>query len=447
MTDVKLPPIPPEPEGYVPYAEGGQTNADAYFDGYTACLATVKRLNNQPSITASAELAALEAIMESIDPATWPGLSTEHRCALGRFAKPSRWEPTAKLPESAASEDEPYVDEDGNTWTRPTAWAYSMLCKAYDRVCKEQRPIRDMLNRARIYLYGYTDEGPIGQGWKSAKLQAFVDRISEVTSGAATASDDDDKITANVGRWLSAALSDPTTCQEMKDDILAWMEAGQPNVQPAASSEPRRVGEIRIDSKHHPYAVLETAYDDHGCGWKHKTPIYAAPVAAQAQLPVSGDDEFPAVKALEGETHVAVPIGILAACKYAIEKKKDAPNLLAELRRYAIGDLSMPIDRPSAQDREDVLTQAARDVLAERRRQVEVEGWTPEHDDKHCNRSLAMAAACYCEPRYRFHNEAPTAWPWDKTWWKPTTPRRDLVKAAALILAEIERIDRAANKE
>ncbi|MEB3421767.1 hypothetical protein VK682_24660 [Salipiger manganoxidans] len=35
-------------------------------------------------------------------------------------------------------------------------------------------------------------------------------------------------------------------------------------------------------------------------------------------------------------------------------------------------------------------------------------------------------------------------WPWDRKWWKPTTPRRDLVKAGALIVAEIERLDRAA---
>lgn len=34
-------------------------------------------------------------------------------------------------------------------------------------------------------------------------------------------------------------------------------------------------------------------------------------------------------------------------------------------------------------------------------------------------------------------------WPWDESWWKPTNRRRDLVKAGALILAEIERLDRA----
>ena len=34
-------------------------------------------------------------------------------------------------------------------------------------------------------------------------------------------------------------------------------------------------------------------------------------------------------------------------------------------------------------------------------------------------------------------------WPWAASWWKPKNRRRDLVRAAALIVAEIERIDRA----
>ena len=36
----------------------------------------------------------------------------------------------------------------------------------------------------------------------------------------------------------------------------------------------------------------------------------------------------------------------------------------------------------------------------------------------------------------------PPSWPWVRRWWKPTDRRRDLVKAGALILAEIERLDR-----
>lgn len=37
-------------------------------------------------------------------------------------------------------------------------------------------------------------------------------------------------------------------------------------------------------------------------------------------------------------------------------------------------------------------------------------------------------------------------WPWEEEAWRPKNPRHDLVKAAALILAEIERLDRADNE-
>ena len=94
----------------------------------------------------------------------------------------------------------------------------------------------------------------------------------------------------------------------------------------------------------------------------------------------------------------------------------------------------------------EIFTQAAYDVLAERRRQVEADGWTPEHDDQHEVGELATAAACYAGNAggYVWAGGRPgEVWPWAREWWKPSTPRRDLVKAAALILAEIERLDRA----
>jgi hypothetical protein len=84
------------------------------------------------------------------------------------------------------------------------------------------------------------------------------------------------------------------------------------------------------------------------------------------------------------------------------------------------------------------------DVLAERRRQVEVEGFKPEDDDAYQAGDLAHAAACYALS-YRGSPAPQRFWPWAMSWWKPTTRRRDLVKAAALILAEIERLDRAAS--
>lgn len=82
------------------------------------------------------------------------------------------------------------------------------------------------------------------------------------------------------------------------------------------------------------------------------------------------------------------------------------------------------------------------EIAAERRRQVEAEGWTPEHDDEHWGGEMAHAAASYACPLIQ-----PYAWPWDPEWWKPTTPRRNLIKAAALLVAEIERLDRADARE
>lgn len=97
------------------------------------------------------------------------------------------------------------------------------------------------------------------------------------------------------------------------------------------------------------------------------------------------------------------------------------------------------------------ISNALIDVMNERDRQWNEEGWTPEHDDQHDKGELAGAAGCYA--LYRSHL-APAAvmcgdfieqgWPWAAEWWKPTTARRDIVKAAALLIAEIERLDRAA---
>ncbi|AOY00132.1 hypothetical protein [Jeongeupia sp. USM3] len=90
-------------------------------------------------------------------------------------------------------------------------------------------------------------------------------------------------------------------------------------------------------------------------------------------------------------------------------------------------------------------TQAASDVLAERRRQIEAEGWTPERDDHYEHGDLADAAACYATQGRHLYPEQGMpgpGWPWPEDWWKPTTYRRNLVKAGSLILAEIERLDR-----
>lgn len=86
------------------------------------------------------------------------------------------------------------------------------------------------------------------------------------------------------------------------------------------------------------------------------------------------------------------------------------------------------------------------DIATERRRQIEAEGWTAKHDDSHIEAEMALAAACYAVNTYNgtsVPERIQEMWPWDLNWWKPTDRRRDLVKAGALIVAEIERLDRA----
>lgn len=97
-------------------------------------------------------------------------------------------------------------------------------------------------------------------------------------------------------------------------------------------------------------------------------------------------------------------------------------------------------------------TKAASDVLAERARQVSAESWTPEHDDTHDSGQLARAATCYAyEAGWPSavdliwgNNRTKHLWPWSKDWWKPKSRRENAVRAAALLVAEIERLDRAA---
>lgn len=109
-------------------------------------------------------------------------------------------------------------------------------------------------------------------------------------------------------------------------------------------------------------------------------------------------------------------------------------------------------------------------ISEERQRQIEVEGWTPKHDDEHSKNELSLAAIVYAYPSPR-PIEIKSLWPWDWSWWKPTIPEltehsngreqagdhipitvsdeawrtahiRDLTKSGALIAAEIDRIQR-----
>ncbi|MFU0873860.1 ead/Ea22-like family protein [Kluyvera sichuanensis] len=100
--------------------------------------------------------------------------------------------------------------------------------------------------------------------------------------------------------------------------------------------------------------------------------------------------------------------------------------------------------RMSEEGLKRIVTAAASDVLAERQRQISIEGWKPEHDDEHVEGQLSDAAACYALFATDQRRPVPAHWPWSDDWWKQRGQRRDLVRAGALIIAEIERLDRAA---
>lgn len=152
---------------------------------------------------------------------------------------------------------------------------------------------------------------------------------------------------------------------------------------------------------------------------------------------------------------------LLALCKKQFPEIPITVNVIpspfSPLEHFAIlaGELSeqvthlhQALDKKTAETSAPVVNQrftpAVIDVLLERLRQVEKEGWTPEHDDQHANFEMADAAGCYAHSAAGWNTYAARdRWPWSLEWWKPGVPRRDLVKAGALILAEIERLDRA----
>jgi hypothetical protein len=84
------------------------------------------------------------------------------------------------------------------------------------------------------------------------------------------------------------------------------------------------------------------------------------------------------------------------------------------------------------------------DVMNERARQIDVEGWTTEQDDALEFEELPIAAVCYIIADA--YDSVPEPWPFAAGWWKPKDRRRNLVRAAALLIAEIERIDREAER-
>jgi hypothetical protein len=89
-------------------------------------------------------------------------------------------------------------------------------------------------------------------------------------------------------------------------------------------------------------------------------------------------------------------------------------------------------------------------TAAERKRQIEEEGFTAERDDFWKHGELAKAAMCYlAPPSCRTKNFIIKNWPFLTKWWKPSPDNRirELAKSAALAAAEIDRLLRLEGKE
>ena len=87
--------------------------------------------------------------------------------------------------------------------------------------------------------------------------------------------------------------------------------------------------------------------------------------------------------------------------------------------------------KPDHKDR-----RGAEQILRERKRQVVAEGFNREHDLQYRNGELIRCVLAYLL-------RDPDAWPFGMEMYKPTTEERDLVKAGALIAAEIDRLNGA----
>ncbi|MBF3650456.1 hypothetical protein ISF86_11980 [Burkholderia pseudomallei] len=223
------------------------------------------------------------------------------------------------------------------------------------------------------------------------------------------------------------------------EDVLTALDVGSPTRRAASANE------TGAEEAAEPYdeGDIERHFDDHGFYLHGFEEEDRANFFEAALALVAGRSPAMAAEA------VAFGITEQAAAEWA--SRHDVNHVLKHFstQRNAIEDartlhLLAAAPQPAQAGARVGLTDAARDVLDERHRQIYAEGWTPAHDDQHDECEMALAAIVYAESAVGYHPSCPDTWPWSPKWFKPTTPRRDLVKAGALILAELERLDRAA---
>ena len=259
----------------------------------------------------------------------------------------------------------------------------------------------------------------------SAKIAAQRDaanaRLHEVATACATAEQERDAALARVAeleRKLRNEENAHTTTIEQRDNAEHWADQ-------LANTIAERFG---VDIGEH---------SNLNCPWNEALVwMQQPPAQAHHSVPEGFREKF----------KQCMELAFAEIAFYVSPEKARDPNS----RARKAGALATELHAMLAAAPGTEVPQAWLDVQAERRRQVTAEGWTPEHDDAHSYGQMARAAACYALAGSSAPNDGTAAllvslaWPWDEQWWKPTSARRDLVKACALVLAEIERLDRAA---
>lgn len=328
------------------------------------------------------------------------------------------------------------ADGDDNMAHSNTAWRAWKMARA---VLAQPSPAQAEAERPEVVGYLATAEHP-KHGQPHKAFNYFKDQhdaqVAHWRERGCTVTEDRLMTVSQHERIVGTLRAKIAQLRQHKND---YMDAGQEKYRALQNEIKERVAEIaRLDGlvsgrtaerdaalarvaeleaklgkleKQEPVAVVK-GDGSLGAGFPSGTKLYAAPVArAQHSVP----KEF---------------IGRLS--EFLAQRGATGKALLRELRALLAAAPS-----PS-----NSVPQAWLDVQAERRRQITAEGWTPEHDDLYCAAELPRAAAAYI--LNGANDEAPAIWPFVAKWWKPRDARSNYVRAGALILAEIERLDRAA---
>lgn len=305
-------------------------------------------------------------------------------------------------------------------------------------------------------------------------LRSFTDRLSEIS----LASRPNDPVAEMVKRYSPATSG---TSEAKQAVAAAWI-----SVADRLPKCPRQPGAMGVEVLVYPRAAGGEATAFYGrrvtaepmfyrygavvCNVTHWMPLPAAPDAGP-QAPVAeaarvepvgvagtmpGTDGFTMACFEASKVPVGTDLYLAAPAQQPVDAARVEPQRAFEPPMRLPGETfsewaKRAYETAAPAQQAEALTDATCDVLAERRRQVEQEGWTPQHDDEHDDGVMARAAACYAlydlgVPGATMLENGVRLWPWNWSWLKPKGNRENLVRSGALILAEIERLDRAAAK-